>query len=35
VCRRTGGIAETDDALIVILDLEDLGISGSITELAA
>lgn len=31
----SGRIAKTDDALIVILDLEDLGISGSITELAA
>ncbi len=31
----SGRIAKTDDALIVILDLEDLGISRSITELAA
>ena len=31
----SGRIAKTHDALIVILDLEDLGISGSITELAA
>jgi len=31
----SGRIAKTDDALIVILDLEDLGITGSITELAA
>jgi purine-binding chemotaxis protein CheW len=31
----SGRIAKTDDALIVILDLEDLGISGSVTDLAA
>jgi purine-binding chemotaxis protein CheW len=30
-----GRIAKTDDALIVILDLEDLGIAGEISELAA